>query len=63
MQDKALYDVDRTLASTIVVLTASVRHAESLVDQKLADDLHELLRSAKRIHHGIGSRGQTYKPL
>jgi hypothetical protein len=63
MQDKRITRIDRQLASVVVVITAAAHEAESLLDQRLADDLHEALAAVKRIHNGIGQRGQLYKPL
>ena len=62
MQDMNLAAVDRTVNSVISVLGAAIKRAETMSNQQLADDLHEVLRALKRISGGIGSRGQAYKP-
>lgn len=63
MKDMSLQAVDRTVLSVISVLTAAVHRAETLTNQDLADDLHEVLAALKRISSGIGERGQAYKRL
>lgn len=63
MQDRRLQRVDRQLASVISVTTAAANEAESLNDQALADDLHKVLVELKKIHAGIGERGQRYRRL
>lgn len=63
MQDIRLTRIERQIASSLTVLMAATTEAESLKDQRLADDLHKVIFETKRILHGIGPRGQSYKPL
>lgn len=61
MQDQKLAGVERTLTSALVVISSATQRAESLRDQALADDLHDLQLRMKAIVAGIGSHGQAYK--
>jgi hypothetical protein len=55
--------VDRQLASGISIITAACHESESLLSQQLAEDLHKALAELKRIHAGIGEKGQRYRAL
>jgi len=63
MRDRRMDRIYRQLGSVNVVLNAAVREAESLADQRLADDLQKRLWELQEIHRRMPENGRKYRPL